>query len=66
MWQSLNVQSRLEATEVGLGKLSSLVEDLISESAELQTAVQKHGTKKFVHLLMMDRIIATQNKSFFT
>ncbi|CAH2099724.1 unnamed protein product [Euphydryas editha] len=36
MWTSLNVSSRLEATEAGLAKLSSLVQDVITETTGLQ------------------------------
>ncbi|XP_050351931.1 uncharacterized protein LOC126774434 isoform X2 [Nymphalis io] len=36
MWTSLNVSSRLEATEAGLAKLSSLVQDIITETTGLQ------------------------------
>ncbi|KAJ0181299.1 hypothetical protein K1T71_003384 [Dendrolimus kikuchii] len=41
MWTSLNVSSRLEAAEAGIAKLSSLVQDLIGESTELQKQLQK-------------------------
>ncbi|XP_046976235.1 uncharacterized protein LOC124542309 [Vanessa cardui] len=36
MWTSLNVSSRLEATEAGLAKLSSLVQDIITDTTGLQ------------------------------
>ncbi|XP_061382662.1 uncharacterized protein LOC116774765 isoform X1 [Danaus plexippus] len=39
MWTSLNVSSRLEAAEAGLAKLSSLVQDIISENAGLQERI---------------------------
>lgn len=45
MWTSLNVSSRLEAAEVGLAKLSSLVQDLIAETTELQEAVDRRSSK---------------------
>ncbi|XP_050553418.1 uncharacterized protein LOC118262240 isoform X3 [Spodoptera frugiperda] len=38
MWTNMNVASRLDACEVGIGKLSSLVEDLIGETTELHKA----------------------------
>lgn len=41
MWTSLNVSSRLEAAEAGIAKLSSLVQDLIGESTELQQQLQQ-------------------------
>ncbi|KOB72389.1 putative glutamine rich 2-like protein [Operophtera brumata] len=46
MWTSFNVSSRLEAAEEGIAKLSSLVEDLIGESTELQDAAQRRSSKK--------------------
>ncbi|XP_045512660.1 glutamine-rich protein 2 isoform X1 [Pieris brassicae] len=39
MWTSLNVSSRLEAAEAGIAKLSSLVQDIISDTAGLQDAI---------------------------
>jgi predicted transcriptional regulator len=45
MWTSLNVSSRLEAAEEGIAKLSSLVQDLISETSELQDAVKRRASK---------------------
>ncbi|XP_075983889.1 uncharacterized protein LOC142981698 [Anticarsia gemmatalis] len=36
MWTSLNVSSRLEAAEEGIGKLSSLVQDLVGETNEIK------------------------------
>ncbi|KAL4705039.1 hypothetical protein ACJJTC_009827 [Scirpophaga incertulas] len=42
MWTSLNVSSRLEAAEEGITKLSSLVQDLISETSGLQ-GIQRSG-----------------------
>ncbi|XP_039745522.1 uncharacterized protein LOC120623534 [Pararge aegeria] len=41
MWTSLNVSSRLEAAETGVAKLSSLVQDLISDTSALQDAVSR-------------------------
>ncbi|XP_028040362.1 uncharacterized protein LOC114250612 [Bombyx mandarina] len=40
MWTSLNVSSRLEAAEAGISKLSSLVQDVISETTTLQDALK--------------------------
>ncbi|KAG6453336.1 hypothetical protein O3G_MSEX008088 [Manduca sexta] len=45
MWTSLNVSSRLEAAEAGISKLSSLVQDVISETSELQEALKKRSSK---------------------
>ncbi|XP_059049431.1 rho family-interacting cell polarization regulator 1-like [Achroia grisella] len=45
MWTSLNVSSRLEAAETGLTKLSSLVQDLIGETTELQDALKRRSSK---------------------
>lgn len=42
MWTSLNVSSRLEAAETGLAKLSSLVQDLISDTTAAQDAQLHH------------------------
>ena len=39
MWTNMNVASRLEAAEEGIGKLSSLIEDLIGETNALQNKV---------------------------
>lgn len=45
MWTSLNVSSRLEAAEAGISKLSSLVQDLIGETTELQEALKRRASK---------------------
>ncbi|XP_072935816.1 uncharacterized protein [Epargyreus clarus] len=45
MWTSLNVSSRLEAAEAGIAKLSSLVQDLISETTALQEALQRRASR---------------------
>ncbi|KAI8430048.1 hypothetical protein MSG28_000481 [Choristoneura fumiferana] len=45
MWTSLNVSSRLEAAETGLTKLSSLVQDLIGESTNLQEMAKQRDAK---------------------
>ncbi|KAM3966729.1 uncharacterized protein ACR2FA_012273 [Aphomia sociella] len=45
MWTSLNVSSRLEAAEAGITKLSSLVQDLIGETTELQEALKRRASK---------------------
>lgn len=45
MWTSLNVSSRLEAAETGLTKLSSLVQDLIGESTNLQEIAKQRDAK---------------------
>ncbi|XP_022819351.1 uncharacterized protein LOC111351582 isoform X2 [Spodoptera litura] len=42
MWNNMNVASRLDACEGGIGKLSSLVEDLIGETNELHKAAGTH------------------------
>ncbi|CAH0406066.1 unnamed protein product [Chilo suppressalis] len=44
MWTSLNVSSRLEAAEEGISKLSSLVQDLISEASGLQESLSRRPT----------------------
>lgn len=44
MWTSLNVSSRLEAAEEGIGKLSSLVQDLISEASTMQDTLKRRPT----------------------
>ncbi|KAL0895554.1 hypothetical protein ABMA27_011656 [Loxostege sticticalis] len=49
MWTSLNVSSRLEAAEEGIGKLSSLVQDLISETSGLQDSHKRRGSKFLKH-----------------
>lgn len=41
MWASLNMSSRLEAAEAGLNKLSSLLQDLIGDSAKIELADKK-------------------------
>ncbi|CAB3231347.1 unnamed protein product [Arctia plantaginis] len=40
MWTSLNVSSRLEATEQGVAKLSSLVQDLVGQTSQLNMTPQ--------------------------
>lgn len=39
MWTNMNVASRLDAAETAIGKLSSLIEDLIGETTALQNQV---------------------------
>ncbi|CAK1548406.1 unnamed protein product [Leptosia nina] len=46
MWTSLNVSSRLEAAEAGISKLSSLVQDIISDTAGLQEAIAARRASK--------------------
>ncbi|CAG4924111.1 unnamed protein product [Colias eurytheme] len=46
MWTSLNVSSRLEAAEAGIAKLSSLVQDIISDTAGLQEAIAARRASK--------------------
>lgn len=47
MWTSLNVSSRLEATEAGLAKLSSLVQDVITETTGLQDELKSRPSMAY-------------------
>ncbi|KAJ8734902.1 hypothetical protein PYW08_014152 [Mythimna loreyi] len=46
MWTNMNVASRLDAAEEGIKKLSSLIEDLIGEAADMQKKLDTHLAQK--------------------
>ncbi|KAH9634187.1 hypothetical protein HF086_001389 [Spodoptera exigua] len=56
MWNNMNVASRLDACEEGIGKLSSLVEDLIGETAELQEAAGIHSSSSDTRMAQVQQV----------